>query len=86
MAKVKKPIPHPIEAIKFRMDQQNLTQADLVRAGCGLRSHISEILNKRRKLNLGFIRAYSLIAPATPLWVLIQDYRLIRISPRRKGK
>lgn len=69
-------LPNPIEAIKFRMEQQNLSQADLVRAGCGTRSHVSEILNKKRKLNLKFIRAYHKICDATPLKVLIQDYKL----------
>lgn len=68
--------PHPIEAIKFRMDQQGFTQADMVRAGCGTRSHVCEIMNKRRKLNLRFIRAYNKKWDATPLWVLIQDYQL----------
>lgn len=66
----------PIEAIKFRMEQQPLKQADLVRAGCGSPSHVSEILNRKRKLTLRFIRAYSKIADATPLKVLIQDYKL----------
>lgn len=66
----------PIEAIKFRMEQQNLTQTDLVKAGCGAHSHVSEILNRKRKINLRFIRAYHKIADATPLKVLIQDYKL----------
>ncbi len=66
----------PIEAIKFRMEQQELTQADLVRAGCGLTSHVSEILNRKRKLTLKFIRAFHKIADATPLNVLIQEYDL----------
>lgn len=69
-------LPHPIEAIKYRMEQQDLKQIDLVRAGCGTRSHVSEILNKKRKLNLRFIRAYHEICDATPLKVLIQDYKL----------
>ena len=71
-------LPDPIEAIKFRMEQQPLTQTDLVRAGCGTRSHVSEILSYKRKLNLTFIRAYHRIADSTPLRVLIQDYKLKR--------
>jgi antitoxin component HigA of HigAB toxin-antitoxin module len=69
-------MPDPIEAIKFRMEQQGLSQADLMRAGCGNRSHISEMLNRKRKINLKFIRAYYKIADTTPLKVLIQDYKL----------
>lgn len=64
--------PHPIDAIRFRMDQQGLKQCDLVEAGCGSASHVSEILNRKRKLNLRFIRAYHKLCPATPLKVLIQ--------------
>lgn len=70
------PLPDPIEAIKFRMEQQQLTQADLVRAGCGSRSHVSEILNRKRKLTLRFIRAYHTLCDSTPLKVLIQEYEL----------
>ncbi len=73
--------PHPIEAIKFRMEQQNISAIDLVRAGCGDRSHISEMLNKKRKITLRFIRNYHKICSTTPLEVLIQDYK---IKKRRK--
>lgn len=73
---MKKKLPDPIEAIKFRMEQQGLTQADLARAGCGCRSHISEFLSRKRKITLGFIREYHKICDATPLEVLIQDYDL----------
>jgi len=73
-------MPDPIEAIKFRMEQQGLTQSDLVRAGCGASSHVSEMLNRKRKLTLHFIRAYNKIAPATPLDVLIQEYDLQYIN------
>ncbi len=69
-------LPDPIEAIKFRMEQQGLRQADFFRAGCGTRGHISEIMNRKRKLNLRFIRGYNKIADATPLEVLIQEYKL----------
>lgn len=50
--------PDPIEAIKFRMEQMGYTQSDLV--GCiGYKSRVSEILHKKRKLNLDMIRALS---------------------------
>ena len=47
--------PDPIEAIKFRMEQLNLKNKDLA-AVLGYRSRVSEILSKKRKLNLNMIR------------------------------
>lgn len=47
--------PDPIEAIKFRMEQKNLKQKDLI-AIIGSGSRVSEILNKKRKLTLEMIR------------------------------
>lgn len=39
-------LPDPIAAIKFRMDQQNLTQKDLI-PYIGSRSRVSEILSSK---------------------------------------
>jgi len=47
--------PDPIEAIKFRMEQEGLIQNDLV-ALFGNKSRVSEILNRKRKLTLEMIR------------------------------
>jgi HTH-type transcriptional regulator / antitoxin HigA len=47
--------PDPIEAIKFRMEQMGMTQKDLSDI-IGYKSRVSEILNKKRKLNLKMIR------------------------------
>ena len=47
--------PDPIEAIKFRMEQEGLKQKDLV-AIIGSKSRVSEILNKKRKLTIEMIR------------------------------
>ena len=47
--------PDPIEAIKFRMEQMNMKKKDLA-AVLGYRSRVTEILNKKRKLNLNMIR------------------------------
>lgn len=47
--------PDPIEAIKFRMEQEGLKQKDLV-AIVGSKSSVSEILNKKRKLTIEMIR------------------------------
>ena len=45
----------PIEAIKFRMEQEGLKQKDLVNI-VGSKSRVSEILNKKRKLTIEMIR------------------------------
>ena len=48
--------PDPVEAIKFRMEQQGLTQRDLV-PYIGSRSRVSEVLSRKRPLTLSMIRA-----------------------------
>jgi len=48
-------MPDPIEAIKFRMEQLGYNQKDLTNI-IGLKSHASEIINRKRKLSLGMIR------------------------------
>jgi len=50
--------PSPIEAIKFRMDQQNLNQKDLIQF-IGSASKVSEVLSGKRKLSLNMIRKLS---------------------------
>ena len=48
--------PDPVSAIKFRMDQQGLTQKDLIPL-IGNRSKVSEVLSGKRDLSLKMIRA-----------------------------
>ena len=48
--------PDPIDAIRFRMDQAQLSQRDLV-PYIGSKSKVSEVLSKRRPLTLSMIRA-----------------------------
>ena|SRR5687767_11875705 len=48
-------LPDPIEAIKFRLEQLGYGQNDLAKV-IGLKSRASEILSKKRKLNLEMIR------------------------------
>jgi HTH-type transcriptional regulator/antitoxin HigA len=48
--------PDPIDAIKFRMEQMDMTNADLVQY-LGSQSRVSEILNGKRKLTLGMIKS-----------------------------
>jgi HTH-type transcriptional regulator / antitoxin HigA len=47
--------PDPIDAIKFRMEQQGLTRKDLERM-LGTRTRVSEVLNRRRGLSIAMIR------------------------------
>jgi HTH-type transcriptional regulator/antitoxin HigA len=47
--------PDPIEAIKFRMEQQGMTRKDLENI-IGSRTRISEVLNRKRGLSIEMIR------------------------------
>ncbi|PCD04189.1 transcriptional regulator [Sphingomonas spermidinifaciens] len=47
--------PDPVEAIKFRMEQQGLTRRDL-EGVIGTRTRIAEVLNRRRGLSIDMIR------------------------------
>jgi len=49
-------LPSPIDAIKFRMEQMNLEQRDLVQY-IGSSSRVSEILSGKRRLTLTMMRA-----------------------------
>jgi len=64
--------PNPIEAIKFRMEQMNLSENELNEL-LGTRSRKSEVLSGKRKLSLSMIRKLTdkLHIPAE---VLIQAY------------
>lgn len=48
--------PDPIEAIKFRMEQQGLTRKELEEI-LGTRTRVSEVLNRKRGLSINMIRA-----------------------------
>src|SRR4030042_2383014 len=63
--------PDPIQAIKFRMEQQNLTSRDLI-PYIGSRSRVSEILSGKRPLTLAMMRALS-SGLGIPASVLIQE-------------
>ena len=67
--------PDPIEAIKFKMEQNNLKSKDLAEI-LGSKSKASEVLNRKRRLTLSMIRKISkyLHIPAD---TLISDYDLI---------
>jgi HTH-type transcriptional regulator/antitoxin HigA len=64
--------PDPIEAIKFRMDQLGFKQKDLALA-IGLKSRVSEILNRKRKLTIDMVRKLNATL-GIPTDVLIREY------------
>lgn len=47
--------PDPVEAIKFRMEQQGLSRKDLEPI-IGPRGRVSDILNRKRELSIDMIR------------------------------
>lgn len=64
--------PNPIDAIRFRMEQMNLSENELSNL-LGTRSRKSEILSGKRKLSLSMIRKLIDILHI-PAEVLIQAY------------
>ncbi len=64
--------PDPVEAIKLRMEELGVKQKDLA-AVLGLKSRVSEILNRKRKLTLDMIRKIH-IALDIPLELLLKEY------------
>jgi len=62
--------PDPIEAIKFRMEQQGLTRKDLGPL-IGTRTRVAEVLNRKRNLSIAMIRRLHQ-ALGIPAEVLIQ--------------
>lgn len=67
------PPPDPIEAIKFRLDQQGLTRKDLEPL-IGRRGRVAEVLNRKRPLTLPMIRRLN-AALKIPADILILDTR-----------
>jgi HTH-type transcriptional regulator/antitoxin HigA len=65
-------LPDPIEAIKFRMEQLGYKQKDLAEV-IGLKSRVSEILNRKRKLTLEMIRRLHDVL-GIPTEVLVKEY------------
>jgi HTH-type transcriptional regulator/antitoxin HigA len=65
-------LPDPIEAIKFRMEQLGYKQKDLAKV-IGLKSRVSEILNRKRKLTIEMIRKLNTTL-GIPTDVLIKEY------------
>jgi HTH-type transcriptional regulator/antitoxin HigA len=64
--------PSPIEAIKYRMEQQGLTNKDLA-VILGYKSRVTDIFKKHRKLNLIMVRKLHRELNI-PLKTLIKEY------------
>ncbi len=64
--------PNPVEAIKYRMEQMNLSKTELGKI-LGHGTRVSVILNKQRKLTLEMIRSLH-IKLNIPLESLIRAY------------
>jgi HTH-type transcriptional regulator/antitoxin HigA len=64
--------PDPLEAIKYRMEQQGLTNSDLA-VLLGFKSRVTDIFNKHRKLNLVMIRKLH-DQLNIPLETLVKEY------------
>ena len=68
------PSADPIEAIRFRMEQEGLKPKDLVSI-FKTRARVSEVMAKRRRLNLPMIRRLH-AKFAIPIDCLVQEYKL----------
>ncbi|HCS21591.1 MAG TPA: transcriptional regulator [Bacteroidetes bacterium] len=64
--------PNPIDAIKYRMEQQGLTNKDLAQI-LGFKSRVSDIFKMNRKLNLTMIRKLHETLHI-PLETLVKEY------------
>lgn len=64
--------PTPIEAIKYRMEQQGLSNKDLAEI-LGFKSRVTDIFKQNRKLNLAMIRKLH-EALHIPLETLVKEY------------
>lgn len=64
--------PDPIEAIKYRMEQQGLTNKQLAEI-LGYKSRVTDIFKKNRKLNLAMVRKLHEVL-RIPLESLVRAY------------
>jgi HTH-type transcriptional regulator/antitoxin HigA len=84
--------PDPVEAIRFRMEQQGLEPSDLV-PYFGTKGRVSEVLNRKRSLSLAMIRALSsglhipaeiLVKPSKPKKAVKKTRHGSKIPPDRR--
>ncbi len=64
--------PDPLAAIKYRMEQQGLTNGDLAQI-LGFKSRVTDLFKKNRKLNLSMVRKLH-NKLNIPLETLIKEY------------
>jgi HTH-type transcriptional regulator / antitoxin HigA len=76
--------PSPIEAIKFRMEQMNLKQADVAPLFGG-KTRVSEVLNGRRALTLKMITLLNRYL-GIPLESLISGNKEVKLEPEKKER
>ncbi len=74
------PFPDPVEAIRFRMDQQGLKQKDLI-PFLGSKGKVSEVLNRKRPLSLAMIQKLN-AGLGIPANVLLGKHDAGVLSPR----
>ena len=72
-------LPDPVEAIKFRMDQEGLEPKDMTKY-LGSQSKVSEVLNYKRPLSLSMIRALH-DGLGIPAEVLLQEADPLEAQP-----
>ena len=76
--------PDPIEAIKFRMEQMNLKQADIAPLFGG-KTRVSEVLNRKRTLTLKTITLLNRYL-GIPLESLVGGNKEIKLEPEKREK
>lgn len=76
--------PEPIEAIKFRMEQMNLKQADIAPLFGG-KTRVSEVLNGKRTLTLKMITLLNRYL-GIPLESLVSGNKEIRLEAESREK
>jgi HTH-type transcriptional regulator / antitoxin HigA len=77
------PSPDPIEAIRFRMEQEGLTNHDLLPI-FKTRARVSEVMGRRRRLNLAMIRKLH-ERLEIPVECLVKDYKLKTQNGGKRG-
>jgi HTH-type transcriptional regulator/antitoxin HigA len=76
--------PNPIEAIKFRMEQMNLKQADVAPLFGG-KTRVSEVLNGKRPLTLKMITLLNRYL-GIPLESLVTGNKDIKLEPEKRDQ
>jgi HTH-type transcriptional regulator / antitoxin HigA len=76
--------PNPIEAIKFRMEQMNLRQADVAPLFGG-KTRVSEVLNGKRPLTLKMITLLNQYL-GIPLESLVTGNKDIKLEPEKRDQ